>query len=182
MTRTSRSRALVSLLPASSPATSRSVFFETLLVDLPPCSRMNSLISSRVNCVRVPVTTTVIPSNGRATAVAGSGTGLPWLRPSSRRSSTTARLIGEWKNWWTLSAITGPISSTSDSCSTDWPPTVSIVPNRSVNTRALVPPTWRIFNPVNSRHNGRVLEPSIASSRLSTDFSPIRSISINVSR
>ena len=75
-----------------------------------------------------------------------------------------------------LSAIVGPISSTATSSS------FVIVMNRSIDctTLAIVvadfEPIKRIPNPYNTRSKPRDLESSIAFTKFSADFLPIRSI------
>src|SRR6266480_236166 len=65
-TGTTSESALSYLLPALSPATTKSVFFDTDDATLPPRPVISSLASSLVRPGRVPVSTTVTPASGRA--------------------------------------------------------------------------------------------------------------------
>ena len=67
--------ALVSLLPASVPHTTRSVFFERLMWLRRRSSAIFSSASVRVMLSSLPVTTTVIPLNTPPTAFAASSRG-----------------------------------------------------------------------------------------------------------
>src|SRR5262249_46881958 len=60
--------ALSYLEPGLSPATTKSVFFDTEDATLPPRPVTASLASSRVRPASVPVITTVTPASGRASA------------------------------------------------------------------------------------------------------------------
>src|SRR5207245_1796855 len=64
MTFTPSSLAFFSLDPASSPATTRSVFRETLPDTLPPRRSISALASSRDSFTREPVSTTLLPKSG----------------------------------------------------------------------------------------------------------------------
>ena len=62
--------AFVSLLPASSPATTYDVFFETEDVTLPPFFSISAVASARVSVGSVPVRTNVLPSSPVAVSAA----------------------------------------------------------------------------------------------------------------
>ncbi len=62
---TPSSVAFLSLEPASSPTTTKSVFFETLPETVPPISRMMSPASSRDSDESLPVSTNVFPRDSR---------------------------------------------------------------------------------------------------------------------
>src|SRR5690349_177871 len=63
-TSTPSSLALSSFEPASLPATTKLVFFDTLPATFAPSASSFSFASSRVSDVSVPVSTTVCPSSG----------------------------------------------------------------------------------------------------------------------
>ena len=62
-TRTPSSSAFANFDPAASPATKKSVFFETEEDVLPPCSAITSETPSRVKSSSEPVTTKVSPAS-----------------------------------------------------------------------------------------------------------------------
>ena len=66
MTSTPSVRALLSLDPALSPATTKSVFFETLDAALPPASFTACSAPLREKPASVPVMTTVLPARGNS--------------------------------------------------------------------------------------------------------------------
>src|ERR1700678_179936 len=70
-TRTPSERALSSLLPASSPANTKSVLPLTLAASRPPWLRIKSAKTSR-DWLKVPVITHVVPSNRSSTLAASS--------------------------------------------------------------------------------------------------------------
>src|SRR5436190_8827595 len=81
--------ALSYLLPALSPATTKSVFFDTDDATLPPRPVISSLASSLVRPGRVPVSTTVTPASGRASAPPP-GRSSASTTPAARHLSTIA--------------------------------------------------------------------------------------------
>ncbi len=86
-------------------------FFDTLDDARPPARRIASSACSREKRSSVPVTTSVLPTSGPASAGALPA-GASSDTPTPRRSSITRRPQSSWSQPWTLSAITGPISST----------------------------------------------------------------------
>src|SRR6267378_409555 len=101
---TPRLRALSSLLPASSPATTKSVFFDTDPATLWPFASSAARASSRVIDDRLPVSTNVRPSAaGRAPAC--------FTSIASARRRMTSRLCRSWRNFSMLSINSGPMPS-----------------------------------------------------------------------
>src|SRR5213075_2492015 len=74
-TRTPSSWAFFSFEPASSPATTRSVFLLTVPATRPPRRSISAFAWSRVYRERVPVRTTVFPENAPAASRAASASG-----------------------------------------------------------------------------------------------------------
>src|SRR5262249_32175787 len=81
--------ALSCLLPAVSPATTKSVFFDTQDATLPPRPVISSLASSLVRFGSVPVSTTVTPARGRASAPSPARSSAK-TTPAARHLSTIA--------------------------------------------------------------------------------------------
>src|SRR6267378_2034819 len=101
---TPRWRALSSLLPASSPATTKSVLFDTDPATLWPFASSAACASSRVIDDRLPVSTNVRPSAaGRAPAC--------FTSIASARRRMTWRLCRSWRNFSMLSINSGPMPS-----------------------------------------------------------------------
>ena len=100
--------AFFSLLPASSPATTKSVFRDTLPDTLPPRRSTSSLACSRVRAPRVPVSTTVLPAKGpREVSSGGRGD-----TPAASSASMPSRFCGSAKKPAMTFAISGPTSFT----------------------------------------------------------------------
>src|SRR6476661_4245649 len=77
-------------------------------------------MSSRLNVAGEPVTTMVLPAKGLAAEGSASGlaTSILGSMPTALGSATTCFPASLWKKSWTESAMAGPISLTSRSCST----------------------------------------------------------------
>ena len=80
-----------------------------------------------------------------------------------------------------LSAMIGPIPSTSTSSSADASAMRSMWPTSAARATAAVGPTWRMPSPTSSLARGRFFDASMASKRLVADFSARRSRPISVS-
>src|SRR6185312_13055053 len=109
--------ALSSFDPASSPATTKLVFFETEPETLPPAASMRSLASSRVRVGSVPVRTKVRP----ARAVPITFFSARMLRPSDLKSAISWRFLSMEKNSTMASATRGPTSLTAVKSSAEAP-------------------------------------------------------------
>ena len=96
-TATPSSRALSSLRPASAPATTKSVFFDTEPATLPPRGLDQLLAPRRASCAgSVPVSTKVLPASGpRSRPRAGAPSAQ--RTPAARSCSITSRLCGSAK-------------------------------------------------------------------------------------
>ena len=101
-------RALSSLLPASAPAITISVFLETLLVTFAPCDCKTLVSSSRVKFANAPVKTIVLFVNGE---VIFSCCGLLILTPNSNNLLIFSILSGSKKYSTMLVATISPTSS-----------------------------------------------------------------------
>src|SRR6266540_5613857 len=95
--------------PGDSPTTTKSVFFDTLPLALPPRTLIASAASSREYPVRLPVTTMVIPSSGRGPASVRSSAS---RTPAARHFSTISRCQSTANHSLSDSATVGPTPST----------------------------------------------------------------------
>ena len=155
-TGTPRLRAFSSLLPASSPAIKKSVFFETLLAARPPFCTISFSISSREYLRSAPVTTIVLLAKTPEESMASSGdvfSNTPFSR-SWRISSAPSSLR---TNEMTLCAIVGPISSICPTVSISAETSASISPKVRANTNATRCPTCRIEIALSTRVRPRLL-------------------------
>src|SRR5215471_2621200 len=163
--------------PALSPATRKSVFFDTDPVTFPPRLVIASAASSRVIPSSVPVMTTVTPASGPApegSPSAGTTAGATHPRctsctPAARHFSTIASCQSTVNQSRTDAAIVGPTSSTATSCSGDAPLIASIEPNARASARAAVGPTCLIDSATRLRQSGLLR----ASSRLCSSFAAL---------
>ena len=158
------STALACLLPGESPTTTKEVFFDTELADLPPRLAMAAAASSRLNPSSDPVTTTDRPASGFGPV---SGARSSAIRtPAACHFATMLRCQSTVNHSRTASAMVRPMPSTAASCSTDAEAMASIEPNSRARSCAAVGPTCRMDSATSTRHSGRVL----AASRLSSSL------------
>ena len=176
------SRALSSLLPASSPATTKWVFFDTEPATLPPAASISARASSRPSVGRVPVSTRVLPAStwGARLAAAPSPSG-HWM-PAARSWSTTSRLCGWSKNVRRLCATTGPTSLTCSNSSSVACITRSSAPKCLARSLAVASPTWRMPSANKKRGKLVCLLLSSPANRLTALLSPMRSSAVSLAR
>src|SRR5512133_2891880 len=141
--------------PASSPATTKSVFLLTLPLTLPPAASIRAVASSRFNWGSVPVSTNVLPANAPALARGRCNSDLKFTSALRRRSIKFA-LRGSPRQRTTLSAITSPTSSQSFNWSTLAANTSSRVAKPRPRALATPAPTCRIPRPYSTRHMSRL--------------------------
>ena len=127
--------------------------------------------SSRVQLGSVPVSTKVLPASVVSSGTA-SATG---CTPCALSCSMTSRLCCSAKKRRMEPATTGPTSGTDDSASSSASMMASILPKWRATSRAVVSPTWRMPSANNRRPSAGARALSIASTRLSADFWPMRS-------
>ena len=144
--------AFVALLPASAPAITAHVFFETDPVTLAPSFRNAASASGRVSVSSLPVRTSVRPSSGRAFPSP--------VASSCVRTPTSLNLATS--SWFTGSTVKSRIRIGNDradarNCrdsSTGAANNASSEPNRSASRFAVRSPTCRMPRPWISRQSG----------------------------
>jgi len=136
---TPSSTALSYFDPGFSPTTTKSVFFDTLEAIRAPASCAARSASVRDIASRPPVMTIVVPVSGPSGCAASGSSST--RRPAFRNRSTSLRLSGSWNQAWTLRAISGPISSTAPSSSSEAAASASIDGKARERTCATCEPT-----------------------------------------
>src|SRR5690625_1770051 len=105
--------AWVSLLPARSPATRKSVWLDTDPVTRAPSASSLSFAWLRVNSVKAPVSTTVLPAKILSVAMASLRPSGAWgCTPWWRNCAMISRLCVSAKKWAIDAATVGPTSGT----------------------------------------------------------------------
>ncbi|MCY1200314.1 hypothetical protein D9M72_117430 [compost metagenome] len=127
--------------------------------------------SSRVQLGKVPVSTKVLPARV-VPCGAASATG---FTPCAFSCPITSRLCCSAKKWRIDAATTGPTSGTADSASSSASMMASMLPKWRATSRAVVSPTWRMPSANSSLASPGVRAFSMAATRLSADFWPMRS-------
>src|SRR5262245_46522959 len=169
---TPRRFASSALDPASSPTTTKSVFFDTAPVTRPPRRRMASLAWSRLSNLRPPVRTSVLPVSGPGVSET------PFSvrsRPTSRRCWMVFRFRSSWAKRAVDSAILRPMPGISLICSTLADSSRSMLPKRAARSWAARSPIIRMPSPFRTRESPRLFDARTASTRFVADFLAMRS-------
>ena len=123
---------------------------------------------SRVKPSSAPVTTNVFPASGPDGA-AGARLGPDIVSPAAASASTMAACSSSRNQAETVSAITGPMPSTSAISSGVARRSASIDPNAPARSSAVMPPTCGIPSAKRTRSNGRDFDRSIEPTTFSAD-------------
>ena len=190
-TGTFRLFAFSSLLPAFSPATTKSVFFDTDEATRAPRASRRAVASSRVSLLRLPVSTTVLPASSEAGPVSPpspspcgasrTGSCAGGSTPAAARASRRRRWRGSAKKARTLAATLGPTSATAISSSSLAASSAASEPKWRASSFATRSPTMRMPSAKRNRWSSRCRLASSSPSSLSADFSPQPSSSTSAS-
>src|SRR6266481_1507341 len=161
-TGTPSSRAFASFEPASLPATTKLVFFDTLPDTLAPRAVSASCACSRLMLPSVPVMTTVRPESAGGPAVAAARSISGHFTPLSRKALITLRCSSDAKNAARCAATTGPTSGTWRIALSSAPISGSSVPKCRASASAVASPTSRMPSPYSSRGVGEATALALA--------------------
>ena len=159
--------ALVSLLPASSPATTKAVFLLTEPDAFPPWLLIRSSACFLLRVGSVPVTTILFPENTPSDAAAISR----GLTPAANSRSIIWLFSGKLKYSVTLPATVSPMSGIAVSAPSSASFSLSSVPNLCARSLAVFLPTFGIPSAKRNASSSQCLLFSRASVRFAAFFS-----------
>ena len=159
--------ALVSLLPAASPATTKAVFLLTEDAGLPPLRAIRSSASFRESVGSVPVTTMLMPANTPPSTFCFSA----GVTPAASKRRIISRFSSNEKNSVMLWATMSPTSSRATSSACVALDTFSSVPNAFAKSRAVLRPIFGMPTAKRNASSSQCLLFSSADSRLSAFLS-----------